>query len=840
MKKESNLVDKIPRALARGSLSVFNCSLNMNLDLNYVMKKILLNIKKNPVIYLIPLLLTILVFRKYIFYELLPIPADIFPGLYFPWFDYKWGYQTPVPVQNAAISDVVSILYPWRILAFRLLQEGTIPLWDPTILLGTPLLANFQTAFFNPVNILFLFMKEYHAWSWGIVLQPLFTIYTTYLFLRSLKLDKTPSVFGAILFAYSNYSIVWMEYNSINYTVALFPLVLYLAAKIAEEINLKWFLLLSLTVFLQIVSGYPQNVIYTLLIALVYFLYRIRVQRERLKKIFIMTCAIIFGLLLSSIQVFPAVELLNLSIRNFDNVASAGNVKYLPLNNLITILFPDYFGNPGRWNYFGSGSYDNFAFAISSVGMYFAILSLLIKSKHQDKYAFFLPLLIIVLIYSTKNPISELLDSVNLIGSSAGSNSRILFVASFIFSVLASYGIQISLENRLKIKNVVLPSVIYLFILFVHIFFLFNKTGNLNEMIGLVTNRVQIGGEDVKDLIVSIRNMVLPSLLTMVISASVITRKRSFTVTASIVCLFVSIILATDKYLPFVKKDLLYPKTEVGNFLLENTKYSRFEKEDNNLIFPSNSWSLLGLSAVSGQNASGLLSISRYLSLINYGGVNDEIMTRYHNVNNFNSPLISTLNISHYAAINWLNDSPDVNGKPNSWLIPENFNEVENIKTVRIYKNSANLGLAWFPDIVRCEMQDEKILEELVDDTYDPKGLVYVNCEDGKFEGSGTVEVDEYTANDMRFTVNAVSDSYLVVSSAYYPGWKASIDGSKGKGVNKANSALIAVSVPSGEHIVEIYYDPISFKSGAVVSGISFIIWLGLLFTKIGPNRANF
>ena len=88
--------------------------------------------------------------------------------------------------------------------------------------------------------------------------------------------------------------------------------------------------------------------------------------------------------------------------------------------------------------------------------------------------------------------------------------------------------------------------------------------------------------------------------------------------------------------------------------------------------------------------------------------------------------------------------------------------------------------------------------------------------------------------------MNAVSDSYLVVSSAYYPGWKASIDGSKGKDVNKANSALIAVSVPSGEHIVEIYYDPISFKSGAVVSGISFIIWLGLLFTKIGPNRAKF
>ena len=66
------------------------------------------------------------------------------------------------------------------------------------------------------------------------------------------------------------------------------------------------------------------------------------------------------------------------------------------------------------------------------------------------------------------------------------------------------------------------------------------------------------------------------------------------------------------------------------------------------------------------------------------------------------------------------------------------------------------------------------------------------------------------------------------------------VDGGKGTAVNKANTALIAVEVPQGVHKVKIYYDPTSFKSGAVVSGISFIIWLGLLFTKIGPNRANF
>ena len=135
---------------------------------------------------------------------------------------------------------------------------------------------------------------------------------------------------------------------------------------------------------------------------------------------------------------------------------------------------------------------------------------------------------------------------------------------------------------------------------------------------------------------------------------------------------------------------------------------------------------------------------------------------------------------------------------------------------------------------------ENAIYQKIALSDYDPADMVYVDCGDGKIEGSGTVEVDEYTANDMRFTVNAVSDSYLVVSSAYYPGWKASIDGSKGKDVNKANSALLAVRVPAGEHKIKVYYDQISFKSGAVVSGISFIIWLGLLFTKIGPNRAKF
>ncbi|MEJ2150454.1 MAG: hypothetical protein P8Z40_13375, partial [Chloroflexota bacterium] len=48
--------------------------------------------------------------------------------------------------------------YPWQKMAFDALRSGALPLWNPLLGNGAPLLANYQTAVFYPPNWLHLFV----------------------------------------------------------------------------------------------------------------------------------------------------------------------------------------------------------------------------------------------------------------------------------------------------------------------------------------------------------------------------------------------------------------------------------------------------------------------------------------------------------------------------------------------------------------------------------------------------------------------------------------------------------------------------------------------------------
>ena len=97
--------------------------------------------------------LVVVYFWKFFFKRLLPIPGDIIVGMYFPWLDYKWGYSVGVPIKNPIISDVVSQIYIWKSLVIDSLMGLRFPLWDSSILSGTPLLASYQPGVFYPLNI---------------------------------------------------------------------------------------------------------------------------------------------------------------------------------------------------------------------------------------------------------------------------------------------------------------------------------------------------------------------------------------------------------------------------------------------------------------------------------------------------------------------------------------------------------------------------------------------------------------------------------------------------------------------------------------------------------------
>lgn len=174
--------------------------------------------------FILIIVLVSIFFWKYFILGKIPIPSDIIIGAYFPWLDYKWGYEIGVPVKNPILSDVVSVIYPLKSLLIDQLKNGKSILWNPSMFAGYPLLANFQIAVFSPTTLLYFILPKIDAWSIQIILQPVLASVFTYILLRHFKVSKVASIFGGIFYAFSGFNLIWMEWNTHSLTSAWIPL----------------------------------------------------------------------------------------------------------------------------------------------------------------------------------------------------------------------------------------------------------------------------------------------------------------------------------------------------------------------------------------------------------------------------------------------------------------------------------------------------------------------------------------------------------------------------------------------------------------------------------------
>jgi hypothetical protein len=88
--------------------------------------------------------------------------------------------------------------------------------------------------------------------------------------------------------------------------------------------------------------------------------------------------------------------------------------------------------------------------------------------------------------------------------------------------------------------------------------------------------------------------------------------------------------------------------------------------------------------------------------------------------------------------------------------------------------------------------------------------------------GGEEARIISYEPERVVIEANLGSEGYLVLTDAYYPGWRAEVDGKK-QPILRAYILFRAVYLPEGEHTVEFIYDPISFKVGAAISLVSLL-----------------
>jgi hypothetical protein len=86
--------------------------------------------------------------------------------------------------------------------------------------------------------------------------------------------------------------------------------------------------------------------------------------------------------------------------------------------------------------------------------------------------------------------------------------------------------------------------------------------------------------------------------------------------------------------------------------------------------------------------------------------------------------------------------------------------------------------------------------------------------------GSGSVEVVNYSATNVKLRVHASTASFLLAADTYYPGWEARIGG-KPVELYIADVAFRGIRTPAGDHDVEMRFRPLILYRSAVISGLS-------------------
>ena len=103
--------------------------------------------------------------------------------------------------------------------------------------------------------------------------------------------------------------------------------------------------------------------------------------------------------------------------------------------------------------------------------------------------------------------------------------------------------------------------------------------------------------------------------------------------------------------------------------------------------------------------------------------------------------------------------------------------------------------------------------------------IVPENLQIEENKSTGSAEILSYVPNKVIIETKTEEPKILVLTDAFYPGWKTKVNDIETK-IYRVNHALRGIVLPPGENSVIFYYDPLSFKAGAITTTVSIIILL--------------
>lgn len=781
------------------------------------------------------ILVVVLVFFFPVFKGQIPFPGDLLANQTPYSAEPLLGFAPNTYPNKAQGPDVINEIYPWRYFSINTLKNGDIPFWNPHNFSGNPQLANFQTAVFYPLNILYFALPFNLSWTLIIMLQPLLAGFFMYLFLRkAIGLKDFASVIGAIAFGFSSYMSVWIEYGNIGSTIMWLPLVLLFTKYYFGKANVFNFLGICLSIVFAILAGYIQGVFYIYVLSFLYYSYLVFGEKGNLKKHkknFLFLVSLALPILITAFQILPTLQIFAQSTRgaySLDRIQK----NLSPLFNLITVAIPDYFGNPATRNYWIDGTYIERVMYPGTLILFFAILTIVSKINLIEK-KFFAVVAFASLILATNFPLVKYLYLIPIPVISTTIATRELSIFIFSTVVLGAMGIEYFLEKKEINKKFIL---IYAGV-FVLIWILTLVASKTVPSLSI-------------DLKISMRNLILPTILLVLTVFSLFLKKYNlkFFKTLILLLLILDLFYFFYKITPFSPTQLIYPQTSIINYLQKTAGINRFWGYGSAYV-PPNFQSVDSTYSPEGNDPLHLARYGELLASSNTGKIPVVLPRPDANVaggygsqdlktNYYRKRILDLLGVKYILnkvdlVSAWYNS--DENTFPANdyalvkkiypWQVYENKNAVPRIfltgKYILAKNKSQSLSFIYNSGI---DLKNTLILEE------SPKLPISSNAK-------GTVKLITYKPNSVIIKTESSENTLLFISDNYFSQWNAKIDITPTK-VLIADYSFRAVEVPKGEHTVEFFYNPKSFTFGLGIGVFGLILLFFVLYYVKNNEKA--
>lgn len=782
-----------------------------------------------PVIILI--LFSLFLFRNYFLKGLVPFPANLLVSYYEPWKSYPVPEYPNGPPNKAMGFDNVRIYYPLKKVAADLAGKLRPPLWNPYNFTGNVLLATYQSAIFHPLSWLFLIAPQIDAWSIIVLFQPVLAAMAMYVFLSVLGVSRSSRFLGSLAYACSGFFITWwQESYMFTYSSLFLPIALSAIELFLKKPKGAWLALLAASLALSIVSGAFQMTFYVYIFTAIWILYRTWNNEAVWHYLFLFGMAIGVSLLMSAVHLVPSIEAYIYSTRISADIKYIFDDYLLPLSQLVTLIAPDYYGNPATYNHFGHGFYHERLIWLGAVPLILILtqLSKRAATGHQRFFRFaFVGTLSLVLSIPTT---WFLLYYLKLPLISTMTPSRIMMLVTFTGAVLAAYGTEEYWKGFSKKTLLLTTGVIALSIL-------------AAGAAAYVAHYTDITNFTYK---VSLRNLIIPILsLGAILAVCWITRTQARLRTIGYVVLIGilmgNILLFTQKYLYFSERRFVYPEVPVFTALKKIAGYTRFWTYDNGDI-EKNFATFYGLFSPEGYDSIIIRRYAEFLAFANSGGASmqpDRANALIHYADHLNEILTNqyrkrTLELLGVRYI--LHKLVPDRNEHTVQADPKELPRVWEDGTYAIHEYKQALPRALLYSDAEIVPDGQELLTQLFDTETHIATTVFLEEKPDNIilqpERGGSVSIESYAPNMVTLRTDAIGDTILFLSDAYYPGWKAFIDETEVK-IYRANYAFRGVAVPKGAHHIEFRFEPMSWKLGIAgsLTGI-FLCSLFLIFSS--------